>query len=133
MRGALTDTHALLWTLNEDVRLSRTAKATFSSRSTTIYVSVVSLWEIAIKEGRGSLELTPPVKRLFEKGGFSEYGFVLLQVELAHLDVFRRLPPSSATHGDPFDRMLAAQARADGLELLSADAKMDAYGVQRVW
>ena len=119
MRGSLLDTHTLLWSVGD--------------RSKAIFVSVVSLWKIAIKEGRGSLELTPSVRRLFDEGGFYDYGFVLLRVEIAHLDALRRLPPSAATHGDPFDRMLAAQARAEGLELLSADAKMDAYGVRRVW
>ncbi len=133
MAGSLLDTHTLLWSVGDPGRLSAAVAAILRSSSSTAYVSVVSLWEIAIKEGRGSLELSPSARRLFEEGGLADYGFVLLPVEVEHLNELRRLPSSATTHGDPFDRMLAAQARAEGFELLSADTKLDAYGVRRVW
>ncbi len=133
MAGALLDTHTLIWSATDSSRLSRAASTVMRQRSSIAYVSVVSLWEIATKLARGSARELEPLDTYCEAETLLEQGLVLIEVTLSHLQEYRRLPAPQVSHADPFDRMLAAQARAEGLELLSADAKLDAYGVRRVW
>ena len=133
MADVLFDTHTLIWTVTDSRELSQTANMVLRQRSTVVYLSVVSLWEIATKRTRGSVRELEPLDAYFEEATLLEQGIILLDLTLEYLREYRDLPPPELSHGDPFDRMLAAQARAEGLELLSADAKMDAYGVRRVW
>ena len=133
MARVLLDTHTLIWIATDSDRLSRTASMVMRQRSTVAYVSVVSLWEIATKLARGSARELEPLDAYFEVEPLIEQGLVLLEVTLPHLQEYRHLPTPQASHADPFDRMLAAQARAEGLELLSTDAMLDAYGARRVW
>ncbi len=92
-------------------------------------MSVAGLWELAIKESRGSLRFEIPFDDLIESA-IETSGFVFLPINRQHL---ASLPFPASGHADPFDRMLVAQALAEDLELLSADVKLDAYGVKRVW
>lgn len=107
-------------------------RRTLSLRSTVAYVSVVSLWEIAIKVQQGRFEFDEPLDVVIRRE-FENNGYIRLEIEDGHLAELVRLPHQDASHGDPFDRLLAAQARAESLELLSVDAKLDAYGVRRIW
>ena len=90
---------------------------------------MVSLWEITIKSALGKLPLHEPLADLLAR--LDRTGFVRrLPIADAHPLKLHSLPRH---HGDPFDRLLAAQALAGGLTLVSSDATMDAYGVERLW
>lgn len=122
----LVDAHAVIWFLNDDPALSETAAATMESPFERLLVSAASLWEIAIKAGIGKLEVPEPLVELLE-----QHGFESLPVTAAHAWEVSRLPPSD--HRDPFDRLLAAQARIEELPVISIDADFDQYGVERHW
>lgn len=95
-------------------------------------MSVASHWELAIKESRGTLKLDVPLAELFSTEMIAN-GYTLLPIEPAHLLRVATMPFPLEGHADPFDRMIVAQALVEDLELLSADVKLDAYGVKRVW
>ena len=105
---------------------------TLSLRNTEIVVSVASHWELAIKESRGTLKLDVPLAELFSTEMIAN-GYTPFPIEPAHLLYVATIPFLANGHADPFDRMLVAQALAEKIEILSADTKLDAYGVQRVW
>jgi PIN domain nuclease of toxin-antitoxin system len=122
----LVDAHALIWFLNDDPALSETAAATMESPYERLLVSAASLWEIAIKAGLGKLEIPEPLVDVLE-----QHGFESLPVAAAHAWEVSRLPV--VDHRDPFDRLLAAQARLEELPIISADTDFDQYGVERHW
>ena len=120
----LLDTHVLIWWLEGNDRLSAEA-ATALRVTPTVFVSVVSAWEIAIKSSLGKLRLPGPVEE-----GLDHCGFLRLAIEFRHIAVLRGLAPH---HRDPFDRMLVAQARAEDMVLVTADRRFEAYGVPTLW
>lgn len=109
-------------------RLSASALAAVEDAE-IVYLSIASCWEIAIKESIGKLPHLPPLHQLLEDATMFDVG--LLNVELRHVLEVAQLP--TARHRDPFDRMIAAQARVESLPVVSADSAFDAYGVQRIW
>ena len=123
MNGLLLDTHALLWYLEGDARLSPRAKDAIES-GLEVYVSAASVWEVAVKRAAGKLKSG---QDLIER---ISTGFEHLPITQEHAWATSALPPH---HRDPFDRLLVAQARAERLPLLSADAKLHAYDVDIVW
>jgi len=121
----LLDTHIALWAVEDNPRLSQAARTLILDPSATLYVSVVSLWEIATKHslGRGPEAMPMPVadaKRFFEASGF-----VILPVASAHVLTLESLPRH---HDDPFDRLLVATALTEPYRLLTHDARLAAYG-----
>jgi PIN domain nuclease of toxin-antitoxin system len=126
---ALLDTHAYLWMRAAPERLSAEARRTCANGRTRLYLSTASAWEVAIKVGRGGLRLDLPLAALF--GREREVARVdLLEVKLSHVLEVAALAP---VHRDPFDRLLVAAARLEGLPIISADATFDRYGVERIW
>ena len=118
----LLDTHALLWFLFENDNLSPKAKEIISSDSTEVFVSNISFWEIAIKIQIGKLKYT---FNTFELVKLCQHeGFRPLSIKLRHINETSMLP---MIHRDPFDRMLIAQAKQEGMKLLTADKKMNCY------
>lgn len=117
---ALLDTHLLLWALRNDAALSRRARSAIEG-SSAVFVSVASLWEIAIKASLGKLRLDTHGL----PGAVRRAGFDMLPIELAHVWRIQGLPHH---HRDPFDRMLVAQAAVEELVLLTADGALTAYG-----
>jgi PIN domain nuclease of toxin-antitoxin system len=121
----LLDTHVLLWWLNDLPKLGRKARDSISDPEATVWISAATAWEIAIKVCLGRLELPEPpeicIPRELERGGF-----LSLPVTMAHALSVRTLP---VHHGDPFDRILIAQARIEGLTLVSADEIIGRYDV----
>ena len=122
MSAYLIDSHILVWARVNRQRLSKAALAILEDAQQDIYYSIVSSWELAIKESTGRLPLAP---RFFE--GLTETGFVCLPVEEKHIETFRALP---RLHKDPFDRMLVAQANAEGMTLITADKRLAVYPVK---
>ena len=126
----LLDTHAVLWMRENDGRFSRRKwEPVLLSADHEVYVSVVSLWEIAIKRALGKLrfggELTD-----FARGLETGFGFRLLPLEPGHLDRLGKLPPH---HRDPFDRLLIAQAIEIGAAAVTNDKHWKRYPVKVRW
>jgi PIN domain nuclease of toxin-antitoxin system len=128
----LLDTHVALWAIADDARLSARARSLISADDAALFVSVVSLWEIAIKFARRRGRPNDMVISAAEAArNLMAGGCEILPVTPAHALAMENLPP---LHRDPFDRMLIAQAQAEPLRLITADAQMSAYGdaVERV-
>lgn len=121
-RRLLLDTHVWLWWQADDARLGGETRRAVQ-RASEVRFSAASAWEIAIKVSLGKLKLP---KNADVDAALAASGFLTLPVEIAHAEDVRRLPP---LHGDPFDRMLVAQARMEGLTLVTADAQLAAYGI----
>ncbi len=118
----LLDTHILLWTIAESRRLSAEARALIGDAGSDMIFSVVSLWEVAIKTGRGRDDFQIDVGSLRRQ--LLDNGYAELAVAGAHVVALAALPP---LHKDPFDRMLVAQAMAEGVTLLTADPAVARY------
>ncbi len=126
---ALLDTHAFLWWMTDDARLSALARETIGDGANEIYVSAATGWEMAIKARLGRLQV-PGDFAPFITDQIAENGFRVLAIELAHALHVHRLADH---HRDPFDRILVAQSLVEGMPLLSCDAQIAAYGVELVW
>ena len=128
MNAVLLDTHVFVWALAASDRVPAEAWAVLRDPTRPLFLSVASAWELAIKSARGKLTLPGGVLG-FVGDGCRRTGVTLLGIDLAHVAEVERLPHH---HRDPFDRMLVAQARVNGLALLSCDAALDAYDCERV-
>lgn len=116
----LLDTHILIWALNEDRRLTESHREILLGDSKS-FISIASLWEIAIKASVGKLAMP---ERLLET--IAESDVQLLPITPAHVLHTASLPRH---HGDPFDRLLIAQAQLEGLVLVTADRHFSSYAV----
>lgn len=125
----LLDTHALLWFVWNYPNLSVTALSSITDPNNTLFFSTASIWEIAIKVGIGKLTLADPYD-VFMNQAISTTSLTILPIEVRHAAALTTLPHH---HGDPFDRMLVAQALVESMPLVSADAVFDAYGANRLW
>lgn len=121
----LLDSHVLLWLATDDPKLGSAIRTVIADGSNTVLASVASLWELTIKAGLGKLVLPTGFHRLLV-----ENGLTILSIDVRHIDRLDHLPRH---HGDPFDRMLIAQAQADGLTLVSADRTIRLYDVPVLW
>lgn len=125
----LLDTHTFLWFIAGDSKLSSAARLLIDDVAYDKFVSVVSLWEIAIKFGLGRLILSDKFEVLFPNQIIIN-GFEQLAIENTHLYEFIKLPHY---HNDPFDRFLIAQAIAENMSIISVDLAFDNYSVTRLW
>ena len=125
----LLDTHTFLWMATEDERLSPTARELVLDPRRDLFLSVGSIWEMAIKKRLGRLELTIPLSRLVEEQ-LKQLKTSLLEIRCEHALLVETFP---LHHRDPFDRLLIAQAMGENLPLLSADKQLDPCPVDRVW
>lgn len=126
---ALLDTHAFLWWISGDDRLSGRASQTIADGRNEIFVSAASIWEIAIKARLGRL-IIPGDPGQFIGGQVVENAFRGLPIVAGHALRIWGLPDY---HRDPFDRMLVAQAQVEGLALVSRDPDVARYEVEIVW
>lgn len=124
----LLDTHTLIWFINGSSALSRAARQAIEAEGVMNFVSIASLWEIAIKISLGKLELTTPFQQINSQ--ISANGFELLPITFADTVTLSTLP---FHHRDPFDRILIAQAVTNGLILISKDQHFSAYGATCIW
>jgi PIN domain nuclease of toxin-antitoxin system len=125
----LLDTHAFLWFVFDDSRLSSSAAKTIEDARVTKLLSVVSLWEIVIKSQIGKLKLGMTLEDFFNRN-VTKRELELVDIELRHLLAYDALP---LVHRDPFDRLLAAKARVLNVPILSADSVFAHYDVKLVW
>jgi PIN domain nuclease of toxin-antitoxin system len=125
----LLDTQALLWWVDGDRRLTKRARSAIGAARNSCFVSVASAWEMAIKVSIGKLRLRTPVVRYLQ-GQLASNGFELLPIALTHIHSVEMLPHH---HGDPFDRLLVAQALEEGLALVSSDPVFDGYQLKVIW
>jgi len=126
---ALLDTHAFLWWVTDDARLSARARETIGDGANEIYVSAATGWEMAIKARLGRLRVPGDFAR-FITDQIELNGFRVLAIELAHALHVHGLADH---HRDPFDRILVAQSLVEGMPILSRDEHIAAYGVELVW
>jgi PIN domain nuclease of toxin-antitoxin system len=122
----LLDTHTLVWSLVAPERIPAGLSTTLIDSSNTAFISAASVWEVTLEVGLGKLAL--PLDRLEDLIG--EAGFDSLPVSVAHGLGVRDLP---AIHRDPFDRLLIAQARHEGLTLVTRDVTIQRYPVATLW
>jgi PIN domain nuclease of toxin-antitoxin system len=125
----LLDTCALIWATLSPVSLSSQARETIADEANTILVSAASAWEIATKVRLGKL---PGAEKLEQDylAVMDEAGYTLLAIDTESALRAGRL---TAEHKDPFDRMIAAQALALDVPVLSPDSQFDQFGVRRIW
>jgi PIN domain nuclease of toxin-antitoxin system len=125
----LLDTHAFLWWLAGDERLSAGARAAITEEIDPIFVSTASIWEISTKHRLGKLPGASAIVGDLA-GVIESQGFVGLPITVRHGEAAGTLP---GPHRDPFDRMLIAQAILDDLVLVSNERAFVAYSVRRLW
>lgn len=130
--GYLLDTHALLWMLENDPRLSINVKNLISDISTDCFVSVISLFEMAIKKKIGKLTLSKEISEYANE--LQRIGITILPITPSHLGTYEQIPLISE-HKDPFDRLIIATALYERLAIITVDEKFNFYSniVKIVW
>ncbi|MDE6990259.1 MAG: type II toxin-antitoxin system VapC family toxin [Lachnospiraceae bacterium] len=123
----LLDTHTLLWALFKEDFLSVNAKKVILDDN-DIFVSIVSLWEIAIKQSIGKLEMDESIETIVRT--CKDEDFCILPIKPSHLDHLKNLPQ---IHGDPFDRLIIAQAAIENLVIVTKEAKIPTYNIRTIW
>jgi len=125
----LLDTHAILWWLTDDPKLSAPVRQALLSPSSEVWVSAASAWEVSTKQRLGKLPGLAPVQHWFHDLVAAD-GFTHLPITAAHA---LRAGAYPAVHRDPFDRMLAAQAELEQLVLVTCDGQLAEFSCQRFW
>ena len=124
----LVDTHAFLWFLAGDPRLSAEARRAIEDADGQWCLSAASVWEMSIKSSLGRLALPAPADEFI--AGKVRQGLRVLSVDWPHAAAVERLP---FHHRDPFDRLVVAQALSEHLAVVTRDAVFGKYGVHLVW
>ncbi len=125
----LLDTHVYLWLSSGTGKIpAKTLRRVADARNER-YLSIASVWELAIKISLGKLQLPMPLGEHLARG-LDDGQIGLLPIAYQHVLSVATLPRH---HGDPFDRLLVAQAEREGMSLVSADAAFDTYALRRLW
>lgn len=128
MQQNLLDTHALIWFIDGNGLLSKKAKTQIEDGNAINFVSIASLWEIAIKVSLGKLELKTSFNQINNK--LVENGLEILPVTFEDTVVISSLP---FHHRDPFDRIIIAQAITNKMTIISKDEQFSPYGAKVIW
>ena len=123
----ILDTHTLLWLFDEDENLSSSAKNIILTED-TLYVSIVTFWEIAIKQNIEKLKLEYTPSELITLA--EHQAISVLQISPKHLDTIRTL---EKIHNDPFDRLIIAQAQCEDMTIITKDSIIPKYKVKILW
>ena len=124
----LLDTHAFLWFINGSIELSSKAKNIIQNPENIVYLSIASLWEIAIKLNIGKLFIDMTFSELKQETDKNDFLILPIQYEDVHLLTTLRL-----FHKDPFDRILITQAIQNNLTIITKDANFESYPVKVIW
>lgn len=125
----LLDTHTFLWLNDQPERLSEAAMKACSDPGNRLFLSIVSLWEIQIKQQLGKLALSIPWANMLQEQEQTN-GLAILPIRIPHIQQLTKLPMH---HRDPFDRLLLAQVQVEAMVFVSADQSIAPYGVNNVW
>jgi len=117
----LLDSHVLVWWLMQSETIGPDLHDLIGSPQNDVFVSIASPWELAIKESLGKMRVPPNLADVLE-----EERFTLLPITLSHINVIKTLPRH---HGDPFDRIMIAQAQVEGLTIVSRESWFETYEV----
>jgi len=127
MEGLL-DTHTAIWVFAADKRLSEKAKSFILDNRNMLFISIISVWEIAIKTKIGKLDFPGGIRHLLEL--MDKYNYRSLGVLPKHILELEKLP---LHHRDPFDRLLVSSAIAENMPIITADRNMPLYPVKIIW
>lgn len=125
----LLDTHTILWAVDRPTKLSDKARAAIQNPQNELICSAGSIWELAIKVGLNKLTLSLPFRQWMVRA-IDDLNLTVLPVTVDYADLLTTLPPH---HGDPFDRLLIAQAMVERIPVVSADRGFDTYPISRLW
>lgn len=123
-RSYLLDTQIFIWWLDDSQRLKKSVRKILANPNYITYLSIASLWEMAIKRTKGKLQLSRSLEWIVNNSGFNT-----LSIELNHILKLEKLP---SLHGDPFDRILISQAQTENLTLITSDSKIWQYDVNLI-
>ena len=125
----LLDANAIIWGVDDPGKLGSEAVVLLADSSHERWISAGTIWEISIKIGLGKLTLSQPFRAWIAQA-INDLAANQLPISIEHADSQASLP---RIHGDPFDRLLVAQAMVEGMEIVSIDAVFDQYGAKRRW
>jgi len=125
----LLDTHTLLWIVEDSEKLGEKAKQLYLDNSNDIYLSIASLWEMAIKISIKKLDIQLSLSKFVEKHILGN-NIQLLNIMVEHVSPLETLP---FHHRDPFDRIIISQCIQEKMALISKDRTFDAYQIERIW
>jgi len=125
----LLDTHSFIWFVEDNPSLSSHARTLIEEPTNDVFLSIASVWEMAIKVSLGKLDLSQSFD-LFIPNQLLLNDITLLDIAVSHTLRVATLP---FQHRDPFDRLLVAQSLVEGMPFISIDSIFDAYGVNRLW
>ena len=125
----LLDTHTLLWIITDDKQLSIKAKRYFLNKKNEIYLSMASLWEMAIKIRLNKLKINQSLAE-FCKEHIIGSNINILDIKIEHL---AKLESLKFNHRDPFDRMLVCQCARENMTIISKDKIFNKYSIKRIW
>jgi PIN domain nuclease of toxin-antitoxin system len=128
----LLDTHTFLWHADGDPQLSSAATALLTDPANELFLSMASIWEIAIKTGLKKLVLSAPFLTFMTKA-ITGYGITLVPMNLDDCAAYEQLPFPDPKHRDPFDRMIVVHTLRNALSVVGVDVAFDAYGITRLW
>ena len=128
MKSYLLDTHTAMWFFNGDEKLSQTAKEIICDFSNSIFISIASAWEIAIKLNIGKLDIVSSTADFLRDAETNR--IAILPINPSSLTLIETLP---LIHRDPFDRLLIATAIAEKITLITADINIPQYNVSHIW
>lgn len=128
----LIDTHTFIWFIKGSENLSEGSRKIIENEKNEIFISIVSLWEISIKVALGKLKMLAPYETLISE--VYKANMLIISIDFSHTVVQNKLP---FFHKDPFDRLIASQALAENMHLVSNDSAFDNYfigsEIRRVW
>ncbi len=125
----LLDTHTFLWYVNNDNKLSETSKNIIANQENSIFLSIASIWEIAIKVSLNKLKIPLPLTS-FVHTQLNDNDISLLHISVEHTDKVTELP---FHHRDPFDRLIIAQSIVENMPIIGNDTLFDNYMIRRIW
>lgn len=125
----LVDTNAVIWAVDQPARLGKHAVSVLEDPANQLLLSAATIWEISIKVGLKKLDLSLPYRSWITQV-IADLGMSTLPITTDYADMQIQLP---SHHRDPFDRLIVAQAMVEKIPIVSSDATLEKYGIERIW